>query len=576
MSIKTTQKILLFCFIIFSFCTFVFALDSQGDSNSVKRTKAPFKVLFDNDFTNTTNCISPYYKGPEKEHWKVEHLVKSVEETANTGIEVHLLQPASTWVPWWPSKIYPMAEHRKWWKQNYGTDIIDDVNGKSGPEKYVNEYLLQGGDPFKYYIEACNQANEKPFISIRLNDGHHKEFAFKPGLRTGTHTTCKFYVDHPDYILGKGHGLSYSRLELLQNWAIPEVRNYKFSLIEEVCQNYDVSGIELDFMRHWGYFRMDETTSEQRVAIMTDFVRKVRQMLDKTSRDGQYRWLCVRIPCYTAYFDSMGLDPAKMYEAGVDMFNLSASYFTVQQTDMAKIKKMVPDAAVYLEMCHTTLTGKSLSSKSYDSVTFRRTTNEQYYTAAHLAYSRGLDGLSLFNFVYYRPFGVEIENRGPWNEPPFEICKHLNDPQWLAKQPQHYVWRVNESKLITDAGGKAPLLDNTAVATKFTKDKKATWNMDMAPPTGGWKKDGKFRIQSDTLLDSTEWSASINGAALKATNDVNEPYKTPYPQLLGQAGQHRGWIVPKEILKNGNNKIEVSMLKGTGSKQIVFIDLAIE
>lgn len=532
------------------------------------RPKAPFNLLYSNDFTNNMVTMSPYHE--RGENWNPGMLKASVEEAAEA--KVHLLQPSTVWVPWWQSDIYSMKEHRKWWKQYYGVDIIKDIDSS---EKYVNLYLLRGGDPLSDFVRYCREVNVKPFISFRLNDGHHKEHAFKPHNKAGTHTISKFYVEHPEYIIGKGKYQTYSRVEMLQNWAIPEVRDHKYSLIEEVCENYDIDGIELDYMRHHGYFRMGETTSEQRADIMTNFVRRVRHALDRNSKPGQHRWLCVRIPCYVAFFDTLGIDLARMYEAGVDMVNVSASYFTIQQNDMALIRKMVPDAAVYLEMCHTTRIGRKLHPGKYDSTLYRRTTPLQYYTAAHLAYSRGLDGVSLFNFVYYREHGTNIEARGPFHEPPFEILEHLDDSKWLARQPQHYIWRTNNSYKINDTGS-SPMLQNSQKPPKFAEGKKVVWDMDMAPPAGGWKKDGKLRIQSDQSLNSSQWSAVVNGKKLNAADDVSEPYENPYPQLLGLPEQHRAWVVPHELLVDGNNRIEIEMTSGSTEKYIVFIDIAIQ
>lgn len=531
------------------------------------KPQAPFRVLYSNDFTNNMVTISPFHR--EGQPWTPEMLEASVDEAA--AAEVHMLQPTTTWVPWWPSKIYSIQEHRRWWKEYYGVDIIEDINGS---EKYVHQYLLEGGDPLKVYVERCGKNKVRPFISFRLNDGHHKEYALKPKNKTGTHTTSKFYVEHPEYMIGKDKYQTYSRVELLQNWAIPEVRDHKFALIEEVCKNYDIAGIELDFMRHFGFFNLEQTTRQERVEIITAFVRQIRRMLNETASPGEYRWLCIRIPCYIAWFDTLGLDLPQLYEAGVDMFNLSASYFTVQQNDMVKIRPMVPEAAVYIEMCHTTRLGKRMHAKAYDSNAFRRTTPLQYCTTVHLAYSRGLNGVSLFNFVYYRPYGTNLEERGPWHEPPFEVLEHLDDPEWLAKQPQHYFWRVNKSTQINETGS-SPCLQNTQFPERFSEGTRVIWEMDMAPPAGGWQRDGKFRIQSDESLESSRWSVRLNGLILKSTEDTGEPYESPYPHLLGEPDQHRAWIVPKKILKNGINKIEVRMDAGQKAKNIVFIDLAV-
>ena len=48
------------------------------------------------------------------------------------------------------------------------------------------------------------------------------------------------------------------------NWAIPEVRAHKFALIKELCTNYDFDGLEMDFMRFYALFALDQTTSAQR------------------------------------------------------------------------------------------------------------------------------------------------------------------------------------------------------------------------------------------------------------------------------------------------------------------------
>ena len=66
----------------------------------------------------------------------------------------------------------------------------------------------------------------------------------------------------------------------------------------------------------------------------------------------------------------------------------------------------------------------------YGTSAWPRTSDAQFYTTAHLAYERGADGLSFFNFVYYREHGGS--ERGPFNEPPFHVFNHMDDPAWLA------------------------------------------------------------------------------------------------------------------------------------------------
>ncbi|MCX6900244.1 MAG: hypothetical protein NT105_16290 [Verrucomicrobia bacterium] len=517
----------------------------RGISAAVARRKAPFHVLYSNDTTNIVSCASPWHK--KGEPFRKEMLEATVDEVAGTGVDAHLLQPGVGWIPWWQSKVYPAEEHYRWFKERTGFDA--DSFGK---------YMLAGGDMVKVFVERCRKRGQAPFISLRMNDGHHLENANAKDRRAVW--ASKFYVEHPEYRLGPDPAKWEQHV---LNWAIPEVRAHKFAFIRELCENYDLDGFEMDFMRHYSYFQLDKTTSEQRCGIMTAFVRQVRELLDRTARDGKRRWLCARVPAYTSAHDPLGLDLPAMVEAGLDMVNLSASYFTVQQTDLAAIRRSVPQAAVYLEMCHSTWNGRKPVGKGYDTFPFRRATPEQFYTAAHLAYARGGDGVSAFNFVYYREHGGP--GRGPFTEPPFHVFKHLGDRKWLARQPQHY---------FLASGWGNPFAKPPLLPRKMAAGQTETFTLDLAPPTGGWKRDGRLRIQGEDSLGESRWTARLNGQEFAATDDLSEPYPNPYPPMLGRPEELRAWSVPAGVLKDGLNRIEITMAQGKALK-LAFLDLAL-
>jgi hypothetical protein len=371
-----------------------------------------------------------------------------------------------------------------------------------------------------------------------MNDAHHLEVP-------GSVWISRFFAEHLDWRIGPNMEKSEQRV---LNWAISEVRAHKLALIRELCANYDFDGFEMDFMRIYSLFRTDQTTSAERCEIMTSFVRDVRAAL------GPKRWLCARVPCYLAMHDALGIDLPAMVAAGLDMVNLSASYFTVQQTDLAAIRKLVPDAALYLEMCHSIWNGrKPAGAKGYDTFPFRRATLEQMQTAAHLAYARGADGVSLFNFVYYREHGGP--GRGPFNEPPFEVLKRLGDRAWLARQPQHY---------FLASGWQHPLPQKivTGATTKFA--------LDLATASGA----GRLRIQSESSLDNSRWQARLNGVELAPTDDVSEPFPNPYPPMLGKPDEMRAWLVPAGLLRDGANQVEFSLLSGPATR-LAYLDLAL-
>lgn len=330
------------------------------------------------------------------------------------------------------------------------------------------------------------------FVSVRLNDGHHLQYVNTPKNTRGNHTISKFYAEHPEHRLGPDLD---NWDQHVHNWAVPEARAYKLALIKEICAGYDIDGLELDFMRHPSYFRQDETTSAQRRKIMPDFVAEVRKALDAGARPGRRRWLCARVPCLLSWHDRLGIDLPSMVGAGLDMVNLSASYYTQQHHDLARVRKLVPGAAVYLEMCHCTMTGQALGPGGGDVRQYTRATDQQYYTTAHVAYRRGADGVSLFNFVYYREHGHP--GRAPFNEPPFHVLKHLGDPEWLARQPQWYVLAK---------AWNAPL------PVRFQSGQARALMLDMAP-TEHQRKDGLLRLRTAPDSSSCRWSVKLGGEA---------------------------------------------------------------
>ena len=502
--------------------------DLAKQASRTRPRKPPFRVIYSNDFTNTA-IVTPWHKKGEPFH--PDHLRASVREAE--GISVHMLQPAHGAVPWWPSKLYTLNEHHAWWARNFGND----------PAKLrypgVHQYVLDGGDPFKDFIDQCHKVDQTPFISMRLNDTHHLHHAETPGNTRGIHSISRFYVEHPEWRLGAvGSGL---------DWSVSEVRQHMFAFIEEICENYDLAGFELDFMRFPSFFR-EEVPLDRRVEIITRFVADVRAVLDRTARPNQHRWLCARVPCLLDMHADIGIDLPSIVDAGVEMLNLSPSYFTFQAHDVAKIRRLVPDVALYLEMCHCTMTGQRLTTTGGDNFLFIRTTDQQYTTTAHVAYRRGIDGISLFNFVYYRDHGVP--GRGPFNEPPFHVLKHLADPDWLARQPQWYFLAEN---WFTQSTGQLP--------ARFEKGDARTFELDMAP-SEHQSRDGIFRLMTAEDTSKCRWMVKINGTTLEPTDYREKPLAHPYESGMGEACEYACFTCPRALVRDGINKIALILENG--------------
>jgi hypothetical protein len=314
-------------------------------------------------------------------------------------------------------------------------------------------------------------------------------------------------------------------------------------------------------MRFYNFFPREKTTSEQRRGIMTGFVRDVRALLDRTARDGRRRWLCARVPGFVSALDPLGVDVAALTAAGLDMLNLSASYFTTQQMEVAAIRALAPQAAIYVELCHSTWNGPKFTA-GYDVFPFRRATVEQLETTAHLGYSRGTDGVSLFNFAYYREHGGA--GRGPFHEPPFSTLPILGDRAKLSRLPQHW---------FLAPGWENPFAKPATLPRKLIVGQAARFTLDLAPPVGGWKKDARLRVQTLAPMVTKDLVVRLNGTALAPSGAVSEPYPNPDPPLLGTPETLAAWTVPTALLRDGANELALT-LKASEAMDIAFLDIA--
>ena len=547
-------------------------------AHAAAASRAPFRVLFSNDTTNITSNTSPFHKRGEP--FTEDKLRASVDETVG-NTDVHMLQPGGGRVPWWKSKVSPADEYYKWLR-NTARVRLDSMG----------QYMLNGGDMVQVFVDHCRARGITPFISLRLNDYHGTAHAdllldrLRGGEGAGDHHPgvqgCwlgRFYLEHPEYRIGKdpqaytenpdklvfkrNHNVRYHmRVNRVLNWAIPEVRAHKLALITEICEGYDIDGFELDFMRHSRYFRQDETTEAQRVQMMTQFVAGVRAALDRTAKPGQHRWLCVRVPMRTRKHGDLGIDLAKWVAAGVDMVNLSCHFITEQQSDLAKVCKLLPDTAVYLEL---TFVGhryhKPTGPRTSRNDVYRKMTPEQFYTAAHLAYARGAAGVSAFNFIYYR----SLSDKGP-RKPPFQCLDRMRNPDWVAQQPQHY--------FTTRYGNFDWPSLMVARGRELKPDRPMQITLDMAPPTGGWQTGGRLRVQAKESFGDQQLAVKLNRVDLAPTANVSEPYPNPYLDGLGSPATLRAWIVPVRLLKDGYNTIEIEMLEGE-PLLLSIVDLAV-
>ena len=184
--------------------------------------------------------------------------------------------------------------------------------GKGIPLELVEKY---GRDSLQVQLDFSHEHGLEAAWCLRMNDPHD---SFPMGSRRWTYGLAKFKRDHPQYMMGtEGDWEKYPRGHPRCYWtkmdfAIPQVREHIFGIIQEVAQNYDVDCIGMEFFKYWPFFRESlegNPVEPEHLELMNDFLRRIRHMADEqANRRGRPLLLAAHTPFSLADSIHVGVD----------------------------------------------------------------------------------------------------------------------------------------------------------------------------------------------------------------------------------------------------------------------------
>ena len=337
-----------------------------------------------------------------------------ISELANTGVDVLMCCPSAWRLPLYYSKVNPVWQ--TWGRTHKDPNAVADWKYFDKVFHRVREYMLSDDyeDPVTLSLEEARKHGISPYLSWRMNDmhqTHYDEDRVPPVMDD-------LWINHPEFRL-KARNMNYM---------YPEVRKWYFDILEELVRNYDMDGLELDFMRYPNYFEPEEV--EKGTPLMTEFVRSVRRLTDEKGIR-----LAVRVPASPEKALAVGLDvPLWKKEGLVDLITVSTYYKISPEQDVEKYKALPGKAEILGELHFITFSGVGTEVARF-------TTKEIYETLGASLMERGADGLSFFNFAYVRDHHFsEARQRFYMNrEPDFSIFTDLKNAQHVQEMPLHAV-----------------------------------------------------------------------------------------------------------------------------------------
>lgn len=253
-----------------------------------------------------------------------------------------------------------------------------------------------GTDPLAVVVDYAHTNRMEVFWSYRMNNPECSYVSWGLSRRKR---------EHPEYLMGDKSQWDPAQQTNPRTWwslwdfERPEVRDYIVRIFEDVCQRYDIDGIELDFIRHPLFFRpnLDGLPAEPKhVAMLTDMVHRIREVTDRESmKRGRPIVVSVRAPLSIQSCMDIGLDiRAYLEEDLMDILIAGQDY--VQMAVSSSLKDMVDLGHEYRVPVYALLVpAKPYALYMHD--------NRAWWGAAMNRFHWGADGIYLFNLFPAEP-----------------------------------------------------------------------------------------------------------------------------------------------------------------------------
>ena len=274
--------------------------------------------------------------------------------------------------------------------------------------KNLERALADGLDPLQVVIDRAHEKDIQIVCSLRINEG-----GTGSGLNANRYMFSRLKEEHPEYMIGEDSADPGKSTCL--DFAIPEVRQERLAVIEEVCDRYGADGIEIDdYVRT--FFRQSEI--KKNTPLLTEFMGDIRALLDRIGeRRGERLMLAASVHPREDANLSVGMDVRSWIREGfVDLVVVNYGGF---QFDQDSDHEWIAEEA----RKNGALVYSHLGRTPYDD-RYHDPTIEMYRAAASNHVAAGADGIYLSSMDW------------PHSEREYLVMRELSDPDIFARKNQ--------------------------------------------------------------------------------------------------------------------------------------------
>jgi len=416
-------------------------------------------------------------------------------------------------------------------------DVFTETRDKLSKNKTA-ELIAKGHDPLKVMTNWCKQNDVEVFWSFRLNDTHdasrewYGPLLFSPVKKK-----------HPEWLMGTAEKRPRNGRWTAVDFTHPEICDLAFRYVEEVCQNYDVDGIELDFFRHLNYFKRvswGTPAGEKELEMLNHLMRRIRKMADEEGhKRGRPILIAVRVPDSVEYSRVLGLDVETwLRDDLVDLLTVTG-YFRLNPWKKSVALGHKYQVPVYAGLSESRQRDK-VARKVYASP-------EGFRGRAMTAWSEGVDGIYLFNSF----------------NPRHPLWRELGDPEGLKTLPKVYFTSARSYSSVNHWWKKGASYMKRDILTPDKPRKiMAGSEVTVTLPVG----EDPVKTESNLLL-------KIRVRELPLPHDSLQVSLNGNPVALKQGdGNYLEGHVSRDFVKEGDNQVRF-LLKPGKQKSAVVEDL---
>ena len=404
------------------------------------------------------------------------------------------------------------------------------------------EFIAKGLDPLRVMVDWAHEHDKEFFWSFRMNDTHDGA-----GAWYSPHVLPDLKKRHPEWLLGNPKNRPKRGKWSAVNFGREEIRDLAFQYCEEVCQNYDVDGIQLDFQRHYVYFKgpaSGRDANDDERSQMTSLIRRIREMTEQVGlKRGRPILVSIRVPDSVGYCRAMGLDVERWLEEGlVDMMAVSC-YFRLNPWEVSVALGHKHGVPVYPCLSETRMSDAEAQSL--------RASDAAYRGRAMAAWAAGADGIYMFNL----------------SETTRDIFKQMGSPASMKTLDKVYTtgargvrgansWLANGLRFLNRkvVSPESPLVMRPGKTSELT--------IDIGDDMQALEREGslprvQLRIRPVAEMDPARWSIRWEGEPLQEGRRVENWIEYSVDPRLVRRGANR---LALAVASEGNKEVKLNDL----------------